>query len=109
MNEKDRQQSFSEYLDKAKENKLFVRFVFTPDFKEVEEFAVVYIAIIREKSFETMRYDCSSKEAVNVHQFFYRKPEKRYLNKEKCFETLQEFIEDIRRNWIHYRQKFLER
>ncbi len=43
MVERERQHSFSKYLDKAEKNKLFVRFVFSPDFSEVEEFAVVYL------------------------------------------------------------------
>lgn len=109
MVEKERQQSWSEYLDKKKENKLFVRFVFTPNFKEVEEFAVIYLTIIDEKNQEVVRYDCSKKEAVNIHQFFHKPPKKRYLNRKKSFETLEEFIEDIKKNWEIYKSRFFEK
>ncbi len=108
MVEKDRQQSWSEYLDEEKENKLFVRFVFGPNFTEVEEFAVIYLTTINEKGYEVIRYDCGKNEAVNVHQFFRKPPEKKYLKREGCFETLEEFIADIRRNWRIYRSKFFE-
>lgn len=109
MVEKERQQSWSEYLDKKKENKLFVRFVFTPDFKEVEEFAVTYLTTINEKNQEIVRYDCSKEEAVNVHHFFHKPPQKKYLNREKSFETLEDFIEDIRKNWRIYKSRFFEK
>lgn len=109
MVEKERQQSWSEYFDQGKKNKLFVRFVFTSDFKEVEEFAVVYLIILEEKEEEVIRYDCSEREATNVHKFFHKKAQKRYLNREKSFDTLKEFIEDIRKNWVIYRSKFFEK
>ncbi len=109
MVEEGRQQSWSEYLDSEKENKLFVRFVFSADFKEVEEFAVIYLTTIDGETFEVIRFDCSKHETLNVHQFFFKRPEKRYLNREKNFTTLQEFIENIRKNWRVYRTKFLEK
>ncbi|MFH1256849.1 MAG: hypothetical protein V1494_06185 [Candidatus Diapherotrites archaeon] len=105
----DRQQSWSEYLDKEKENKLFVRFVFSPDFKEVEEFAVIYLTTVGDEICEVIRFDCSEREAVNVHQFFHKPPKKIYLKREKCYETLEEFMEDIRKKWAVYRSKFLEK
>jgi len=43
MVERERQHSFSRFLDKAEKNKLFVRFVFSLDYASVEEFAVVYL------------------------------------------------------------------
>jgi len=107
--EKDRQQSWSEFLDKKRENKLFVRFVFSQDFKEVEEFAVIYLIIFEDEEKEVIRYDCSKKEAINVHKFFYKQAKKTYLNKDKSFETLEEFIKDIRENWGIYRSRFFER
>lgn len=104
-----RQQSWSEFLDKEKQNKLLVRFVFTKDFSEVEEFAVVYLALVGEAFHEVVRYDCSRFEAVNVHHFFYKPPKKRFLNKPKCFQTLTEFAGDIRKNWRIYRLQYLEK
>lgn len=76
MVKKDRQQSWSEYLDEKKENKLFVRYVFSPDFKEVEEFAVIYLTTIDEENYEVIRYDCCKTETVNVHQFFTNRQRK---------------------------------
>src|SRR3989344_5185137 len=99
MADEGRQQSWSEYLDRERENKLFVRFVFSSDFREVEEFAVVYLTAVDGKSYEVMRYDCTKYEAVNVHQFFHKQAEKKYLKREKTFETLEEFIADVRKNW----------
>lgn len=109
MVEQNRQQSWSEYLDSEKENKLFVRFVFSADFKEVEEFAVIYLTTIEEETFEVICFDCSEHETVNAHQFFSKHSEKRYLNRERNFDTLQEFIENIRKNWRTYRAQFMEK
>ncbi|PIU21041.1 MAG: hypothetical protein COT15_04410 [Candidatus Diapherotrites archaeon CG08_land_8_20_14_0_20_34_12] len=107
--EESRQESWSEYLDKEMKNKLFVRFVFDPNFKEVEEFAVIYLMIIDNKPCEVIRYDCNKNEAVNVHYFYHKNPEKRYLDKEKSFSTLEEFIEDIKKNWRNYQIKYFEK
>lgn len=109
MVERERQQSWSEYLDKEKENKLFIRFVFTPDFKQVEEFAVIYLTLLDEKEEEIIRYDCSRREAVHVHKFFQKPLKKTHLSRDKNFDTLQEFIKDIRENWMIYRAKFFEK
>lgn len=109
MAEKCRQQSWSEYLDKGHENKLFIRFVFTADFHGIEEFAVVYLASVRGGMREVVRYNCSSDEAVHIHRFYRKPAEKAYLNREKCIGTLEEFADNIRENWRGYRSKFLGR
>lgn len=106
MAEKNRQQSWSEYLDKEKENKLFVRYVFSPDFLSVEEFAVIYLTVTGEEAKEVVRYDCCREEPVNVHKFFRKPPAKRYLTRDKSFDTVHEFMEDIRKNWRLYRARF---
>ncbi len=106
---RERQQNFSYYLDSEKENLLFFRYVFALDFKEVEEFAVIYLTEIDDKVYEVIRYDCSKDESVNVHQFFRRRKKKRYLNEEKSFDTMLKFVEDIERNWRLYRLKFTEK
>jgi hypothetical protein len=88
-------------------NKLFVRFVFNSDFKEVEEFAVSYLTIVDNKPYEVIRYDCNKNEAVNVHYFYHKKPEKRYLDKEKSFSTLEQFIGDIKKELGKVQNKIL--
>lgn len=109
MVERERQHSFSRFLDKAEKNKLFVRFVFLPDCTGVEEFAVVYLAEIEGESHEVLRYDCSKKEAVHLHNFFYKKQRKSFIGKEKSFDTIEELVKEIQKNWRVYRLKFLEK
>lgn len=110
MNKLQRQQSWSEYLDAEKKNKLFVRYVFTQDFKELEEFAVSFLLVKNDEDYsEIIRYDCSIDEEVHVHKFFHNPPLKKYLQKDKSFTTLMELSEDIRKNWrpylLHYSEK----
>jgi len=83
--------------------------VFAPDFKTLGEFAVIYLILIDNKPFEVVRYDCGKNEAVNVHQFYRKPTKKRYLDKEKSLDTVQDFMESIEKNWRTYRQKFLEK
>ena len=109
MVERERQHSFSRFLDKAEKNKLFVRFVFSPDYARVEEFAVVYLAEIEGEIREVLRYDCSKRETVHVHNFSYKKQEKKFVDKEKSFDTMEEFMEEIEKNWRLYRLKFREK
>ena len=106
---KDRQRSDSWYLDEKKENKIFFRFVFTPDGDGLEEFAVSYWTMIDEKPCEIVRYDCSARETVHIHQFFHKPPKKRILDKEISYDTMQEFIKIIEKNWRQYLIKFREK
>lgn len=109
MAEEGRQQSWISYLDKEKENVLLARYVFTSDFKEIEEFAVIYLSNIGGKLVEIARYDCSQREAVNVHKFYCEPPKKIFLNKQKSFETMAGFIEDVEKNWQIFLSRFLEK
>jgi len=104
--EKPREHTFSEYLDEEMQNKLFVKFVFSEDFREIEAFAVSLISIIEEKPREIIRFDASIRENANVHKFYNKPPIKQYLNKQKSFETLEEFIKNIRKKWLEYRLKY---
>ena len=99
-----RKESWNEFLDE--EDVMFTRLVCTEDFKKIEEFAVVYYAIRNDVTYEIIRYDCSKDEEVNVHQFFKKPAVKRYLNKDKSWDTLYEAIMDIRRNWRIYRSEY---
>jgi len=109
MVDKDRQRTFSEFLDEERLNKLFVRLVFTSK-GEIQEFAVIYLIIIDDKPVEVVKYDCSDREAVHVHHVFKkRRKRKRQLDREKNYDTILEFMENIQKNWRDYRQKFLEK
>ncbi|MDD5147925.1 MAG: hypothetical protein PHH08_00500 [Candidatus ainarchaeum sp.] len=109
MVEKERQRSYSWYLDKEKKNQVFIRFVFTSDGKGPEEFSVSYCQIIDEKPREIVRYDCSALENVHMHQFFRNHHEKKKLDKEISYETMQEFVDNIEKNWGQYLAKFKEK
>lgn len=109
MVEKERQLSYSWYLDKEKKNQVFVRFVFTPDGKAIEEFSISYCAIINEKPIEIMRYDCSAREKMHMHQFYRNHHEKKRLDKEVSYNTMQEFVDNIEKNWQQYLIKFKEK
>ena len=110
MVESARQQSRSEFLNGEHKNKLFVRFVFSVDFKGIEEFAVIYLLIAEKKTFEVVRFDCSSLEKVHAHYFFLKKrKQKKILHREKSFKTLLELTQNIRKNWRVYRLKFSEK
>ncbi len=109
MVEKERQKNYNWFLDNSQENIIFIRFVFTPDGKSLEEFSISYCTFFSDNPTEIVRYDCSKREEVHIHQF-YRKPvEKRIINKSKSFETMDELAKKIEKNWRLYRLKFLEK
>ena len=106
---KERQYSWSTYLDAEKQDRIFGRYVFTADFQEVEEFAVIYFTMAGGRSVEVIRYDCCGGEAVNVHRFYRYPPKKVFLNRQNCFDTILEFIRDIEKNWRVYKARFFEK
>ncbi len=108
MRKAEREQSWSEFLDSEGQNILFVKYIFSEDFKEVREFAVIYLIAMEGEIKEVVKYDCSEKEGTHVHRHCKGKKEKRYMEREKSFETLKEFVQDIRENWRLYRARFLE-
>lgn len=109
MVEKERKRDYNWFLDKSQENIIFIRFVFAADGKSLEEFSISYCAFFEEQPTEIIRYDCSKREEVHIHQF-YRKPvEKRIVDKSKSFETMDELVKNIQKNWRLYRLKFLEK
>lgn len=109
MVEKERQSSSSWYLDKEEKNKIFIRFVFTLDCKNIEEFSISYCIIAEEKLQEIVRYDCSAREKLHVHKFFQKRDEKKIIGKEISYETMQEIVEQIEKNWRQYLIKFKEK
>jgi hypothetical protein len=102
-------QGWSEFLDDKYEVKLLVTYAFVENREDIEEFAIVLLAIIDEKPVEIVRFDCSSKEAVNVHKFYKKPPEKNYLGKTKSFETMVELIEYVKKNWVKLKIAFFEK
>ena len=82
---------------------------FSRDYTTVEEFAVVYLAELEEIICEVLRYDCNKRETVHIHNFSRKKRKKRFIDKEKSFDTMNEFMEEIEKNWRIYRLKFLEK
>lgn len=100
---------FEEALDETKKNVLFVKYVFTPDGRDIEKFVVIYWIVEGGEKKEIVRFDCSEKERLNVHTFYTNPPEKRYLNPEKSFEVLMKIVDSIRKNWRSYLIKYLEK
>lgn len=109
MVEKERTKNFSWFLDKAKENIVFVRFVFMPDGKLLEEFSISYCNIADRRFYEIVRYDCSGRETVHIHQFYLAPAAKRTLDKEKSFGTMAEFTTLIEKNRRQYLLSYKEK
>jgi len=107
--EKERQKTFNWFLDKEEQNKLLVRFVYSPDGKSLESFAIIYCALIDGKIRQIVRYDCSEREEVHLHQFFRKPAVKRHLSKEKTFDTMKEFVALIEKNWRQYLLSYKEK
>jgi len=108
MDETERGQKWVESLGGTGENVLFLRYVFTKDYSGIEEFALVYSIAAGGRYFEVIRFDWSSDERAHVHRFYCNPPAKMYLEKEKSFETILGFYEDVRKNWRIYRMRFIE-
>lgn len=94
-----RKLSWSEFLDAEGQNKIFVRIVLDKGLHGVEEFAVIFLSESGGQVHEIVRYDCGRDEAIHIHRFYVRPAEKTYLNREKSFATIDEFMETIRKNW----------
>ncbi len=92
---------FEEELDGTRNNVLFVKYRLSADGMEVREFVIIYWHIVDGKNVEIIRFDCCEKESLNVHTFYTATPEKRFLNRDKIFETIEEIIGSIRKNWRH--------
>ncbi|MEK6941486.1 MAG: hypothetical protein AABW85_01355 [archaeon] len=78
------------------------------DFKEIESLVVSLISIINGKRVEVIRFDCTKREEMNVHRFYNKPPTKHYLKKEKSYESIEEFMNEIRQKWTGYRLKYEE-
>jgi hypothetical protein len=97
--------SFSEFLDRGKAHKLYVKFVFSPDFEGVDEFSVCLIKMEFENYCEIIRYDCSRDEHLHAHHFYRKPPVKTTLGEPLSLETLEKCISDIMENWEKYSEK----
>ncbi len=96
---------FEQYLND--ENKIFVKFVFGKGF-QIDAFVVSLISIVNGKANEIIRFDGTKIEKPNVHRFYNKPQSKEYIEMPKSFETIEEFIENIKENWVYYRLKYEE-
>jgi hypothetical protein len=108
MVSKDRQLSDSRYLDKEKENKLFIHFIYNPDGPGIEEFCIGYWLMVDERPVELVRFDCSLREKLHIHYFFCNPPRKKGIDREVNYETMQECIDEIEANWRKWLLKYNE-
>ena len=97
--------SFSEFLDKEKSHKLYVRLVLSEDSKSVDEFAVCLIKIEFDLYCEIVRYDCARDERLHIHRFYKKPPEKAVLSALPEWEAVEKCISDIKNNWQEYSKK----
>lgn len=104
-NSKAQEFRFGQHLND--ENKIFVKFVYGKE-SQIEAFVVSLISIVNGKATEIIRFDCTKREEINVHKFYNKPQTKEYLEFSKSFETLEEFIENIKENWVSYRLKYEE-
>ena len=102
----ERERSFTEQIDS--QNTIIGRVVFTEDYAAFEAFSISLLSNIGKKPVEIIRFDGSWKEKVNVHRFYSNPPTKHYMEKEKTFETLDEFRKNIKNNWLQYVLKYKE-
>jgi len=105
---KPMERSFTEPLDRKNANTIICRFVLSEDYARLEAFSIPLLCMIATNRTEIIRFDCSSREKINVHRLYARPPTKQYLAGEKTFETLEEFAENIRRNWNRYLLSYME-
>jgi spore cortex formation protein SpoVR/YcgB (stage V sporulation) len=104
----DNEIEFSEFLDDKKKDFILVKIMFSEDHSKVIEFVIIYFTIIGEKPVEIVKYDVSRKESLNVH-YYYQKPAKKiFLKKEVNFETVEEILDLIKRNWTKMKIKYEE-
>lgn len=104
----DNEIEFSEFLDEEKENFIFVKIMFSENHSKIIELVIIYSTPINEKPVEIIKYDVSRKESLNVHYHYQKPPKKLFLNKEVNFETVEEIIDLIRKNWRKMLMKYDE-
>ncbi|MFA5931368.1 MAG: hypothetical protein WC821_03585 [archaeon] len=84
-----------------------VNFSFDSDFGTVFDFAIIYLHKEENNLLEIVRFDCSNKESFHMHQFYFSsKEEKRFIQKELSFETIEWCLGELREKWFKYKLAF---
>ncbi|MFH0970845.1 MAG: hypothetical protein V1776_05325 [Candidatus Diapherotrites archaeon] len=97
----DREYNVQEWLDEKKENMVFVRYVFLPNFSNIEQFAVIYLTKEGKNWREIIKIDGNPAEAVHIH-VSYSDKEKKNLHKPITWETVEEAVDRIKSHWREY-------
>jgi len=100
-------QQWSYYLDGNKKDCIMVKYVYSPNLDKIIRFVVAYHTVVNEIPCEVIRCDCSEKEAVHVHYFYRKPPEKEFVNAAADFATMEKFVDYITNNWQKLKSKFL--
>lgn len=86
-----------------------VNFSYDSDSGLIFDFAVIYICNKDGKLFEVVRFDCSPRESFHIHRFFSSGgEEKRFIQKELSFETVEWCVSELKDKWFKYKIDFFE-
>jgi len=105
--ENDFSREFFFFLDSAKSNKLFVKFVHKSNSSELEELVIIYLTKIEDTFLEVVKYDFSKKEKFHVH--YFAEDRKVYLDEVPNNETLDRVFQHLCDNWQKYYLRFIEK
>ena len=103
----DNFRQFDYFLDSKKENQLFIKFEYSPDFF-VHAFVIIYLTKVNGVFEEVVKYDYSQRETLNVHYFFKKHARKEYLDLPSTIDTLFDLKNKLIENWQKYLIKFNE-
>ena len=78
------------------------------DFLSINAFAIILVSEINGKKYQIIKFDGDQNEAVNVHYYFRRPVEKKYLAKPINWETVETCLNQIRNNWYMYLSQYKE-
>jgi len=101
-------QQWSYYLDENKEDYILIKITFAKNMSKLTEYVIIYLALVNDKPTEIIKYDGSEKEASHIHQNYSTKKEKVFQNRPVTFETIEEIINYIERNWRSIKLKYFE-
>jgi len=99
---------YSKFLDNEKENILLIKLILSKDATQIIEFVIIYLTLINNKPIEIVKYDVSRRENLNVHKYYHKQEEKSFLNREVNFETVDEIMEYITKNWRKMKLQYEE-
>ncbi len=96
--------TYEENINNRENEKVIVHI--TLDDNKLTSFAIIFL-ILEQGSYKAIRkYDQSTKEQFNIH-IITKKGEKRIEKKKgMTFETIEECILDLKKNWLKYELAF---